>query len=372
MQFVIVFSPEFSGKFQRNGGDIRFIEGLLILNGQSEVLELFFLFGKDDSDSTALAFGALNVYFSIVQAYQLPHQHQTDTASRYFGVDGICSTEVHLEQFSLFFGGNSYSIIFDFQSPGTFHVINRNEYIAILGSILQSIGYDIFQDRVHLLFVEPYIHVAEIAFVSESDMFYGGIGLEIVVYLLDVSIQFIFCYVQMRGIYFCPFKVYQIGSHAQEGVDISQCHVHIVGLGFVQCLVFKHFFQRCLYQCQWRADIMRGIDKETGFLIGYLFLFSQCHDTETDNGHQYCQQDIAGYGPKTEPDGARNADVDASLFKIKIRLFLGYRPYVKFVIARGKVGEAEMPFFTQAVPVIVKAFQLPVESDIVRRVIIDG
>ena len=76
-------------------------------------------------------------------------------------------------------------------------------------------------------------------------MFYGGIGLEIVVYLLDVSIQFIFCYVQMRGIYFCPFKVYQIGSHAQEGVDISQCHVHIVGLGFVQCLVFKHFFQRC-------------------------------------------------------------------------------------------------------------------------------
>ena len=59
MQFVIVFSPEFSGKFQRNGGDIRFIEGLLILNGQSEVLELFFLFGKDDSDSTALAFGAL-------------------------------------------------------------------------------------------------------------------------------------------------------------------------------------------------------------------------------------------------------------------------------------------------------------------------
>ena len=114
MQFVIVFSPEFSGKFQRNGGDIRFIEGLLILNGQSEVLELFFLFGKDDSDSTALAFGALNVYFSIVQAYHLTHQHQTDTASRYFGVDGICSTEVHLEQFSLFFGGNSYSIIFDF------------------------------------------------------------------------------------------------------------------------------------------------------------------------------------------------------------------------------------------------------------------
>ena len=52
MQFVIVFSPEFSGKFQRNGGDIRFIEGLLILNGQSEVLELFFFFGKDDSDST--------------------------------------------------------------------------------------------------------------------------------------------------------------------------------------------------------------------------------------------------------------------------------------------------------------------------------
>lgn len=65
MQFVIVFSPEFSGKFQRNGGDIRFIEGLLILNGQSEVLELFFLFGKDDSDSTALAFGALNVYFPL-------------------------------------------------------------------------------------------------------------------------------------------------------------------------------------------------------------------------------------------------------------------------------------------------------------------
>ncbi len=115
MQFDIVFNPEFSGKFQRNGGDIRFIEGLLeSLTDRVKFLNCSFSLGKDDSDSTALAFGALNVYFSIVQAYQLPHQHQTDTASRYFGVDGICSTEVHLEQFSLFFGGKSYSIIFDF------------------------------------------------------------------------------------------------------------------------------------------------------------------------------------------------------------------------------------------------------------------
>ena len=94
-----------------------------------------------------------------------------------------------------------------------------------------------------------------------------------IVYLLYISIQFIFCYVQMGGIYFCPFKVYQIGSHAQEGVDILSAMCIFVGLGFGSVSCFKHFFQRCLYQCQWRADIMRGIDKETGFSSDIFFCF---------------------------------------------------------------------------------------------------
>ena len=88
-------------------------------------------------------FSALDIDFSVVQAYQLPYQHQADAASRYLGVDGICSTEVHLEQFSLFFGRDTYSIVLDFQPPGAFHIVYRNEYITIFRSILQGIGYDV-------------------------------------------------------------------------------------------------------------------------------------------------------------------------------------------------------------------------------------
>ena len=79
----------------------------------------------------------------------------------------------------------------------------------------------------------------------------------------------------MRGIYFCPFKVYQIGSHAQEGVDISQCHVHIVGLGFVQCLVFKHFFQTLLMCFQCILSLCLGF--RNGSVIEMLQFFFNCH-----------------------------------------------------------------------------------------------
>ena len=46
------------------------MDALLILDGQREALELFFLFGKGDSDSSPLMFSALDIDFSVVQAYQ--------------------------------------------------------------------------------------------------------------------------------------------------------------------------------------------------------------------------------------------------------------------------------------------------------------
>ena len=116
----------------------------------------------------------------------------------------------------MFFGWNPYAIVFDLQSPRISNVIYGNEYVTFFRSIFQGIGYDVLQDGVHFLFIEPHIHVTEVTFISERNVLYGSVCTENIVYLLYISIQFIFCYVQMGGIYFCPFEVYQIGGHVQE------------------------------------------------------------------------------------------------------------------------------------------------------------
>ena len=68
-------------------------------------------------------------------------------------------------------------------------------YASTFWCILQGVGYQVFQNRIHLILVKPGIHVAEITFISQADTFYVGISPESIDHFLHVGAQLIFGYI---------------------------------------------------------------------------------------------------------------------------------------------------------------------------------
>ena len=70
-------------------------------------------------------------------------------------------------------------------------------HFSAFGRILQCIGYDVFQDGIHLILIQPDVQIAEVAFISQGDMFYGCIRAEGVDDVGHVSLQLVFGYVEI-------------------------------------------------------------------------------------------------------------------------------------------------------------------------------
>lgn len=68
-------------------------------------------------------------------------------------------------------------------------------YIAAVRCIFQCVGYDILQNGIHLVLVQPYVQITETAFVGQVDVFYVCVWTECIDCLLHICAQFVFGYV---------------------------------------------------------------------------------------------------------------------------------------------------------------------------------
>ena len=106
-----------------------------------------------------------------------------------------------------------------------------NVYLTVGGSIFDGIWNQIFCDRVHLFFVEPYILIFKVAFVVEFDLFGFCITIKGMVYSFHIGIKFVFRYTKGGGVHIGFAEVYQIGGEAYQSVHVLHGCKHI-GLTF--------------------------------------------------------------------------------------------------------------------------------------------
>ena len=105
-----------------------------------------------------------------------------------FELMALLTSEMHFEKFLLFGSWNTYSRIFNLYIPVVFCSGSEDMYITSFGCIFQGIGYKILQDRIHFIFIKPYIHIAEITFISQADTFHFGIGAEDIYQFLHIRV----------------------------------------------------------------------------------------------------------------------------------------------------------------------------------------
>ena len=97
---------------------------------------------------------------------QVPYQHQTDTASRHFRIDGIAATEMKLEQFLLLAGWNTDSGILHFHAPRI--IVLWYEICTLPFSGVYFNAFDIIFFRIDSIFpCQPYIHIPELLYVRK-------------------------------------------------------------------------------------------------------------------------------------------------------------------------------------------------------------
>jgi hypothetical protein len=82
---------------------------------------------------------------------------------------------VHLEQLFLLVQWNADTRVTDFHVPGIFRFVSIDMHASAFGRVFQCIGYDILQNGVHLILIQPDIQIAEVAFVSQVDVLYGSV-----------------------------------------------------------------------------------------------------------------------------------------------------------------------------------------------------
>ena len=157
---------------------------LLAGSCQMRFSEALAVFRECYFDNRSLVFDAWQINLSFMQADELPYKHQSDTTSCYFGINSIAATEMKFEQFLLFVGRDADSCVSDFHAPWVRCFWNENLYISIFRSIFQCVRNDVLKDRFHLFFIKPYVHIPEITFISEVDMFDVGVLLERIEYFI--------------------------------------------------------------------------------------------------------------------------------------------------------------------------------------------
>ena len=149
-----------------------------------------------------------------MQPDKFPYQHQSDTTSRHFGVDGIAATEMKFEQL-LFVRWQEYQFPYPSLLHSTNHCFRKRKSVRYrfpVCILMRSKLY--FQDRFHLFLIKPHIHIPEIAFICKVDMLDIGVRLECVEYLSHEGIQFVFRNIQLRRVYIRSFEIDQIRRQA--------------------------------------------------------------------------------------------------------------------------------------------------------------
>ena len=162
----------------RRGDLFRFIVLFLLFGGSRTVYGLavaFLAFRERYFDAGAFSFGAGEVELSFMHMHEFPYKKQSDAAAGYFGIDGIAAAEVHLEQLFLLVQWNADTRVTDFHVPGIFRFVSIDMHASAFGRVFQCIGYDILQNGVHLILIQPDIQIAEVAFVSQVDVLYGSV-----------------------------------------------------------------------------------------------------------------------------------------------------------------------------------------------------
>ena len=82
---------------------------------------------------------------------------------------------MHLEQFLLLVQRNTDARIADLYAPGIFCFAGIYVHASAVGRIFQRVGYDVLQNRVHFVLIQPNVQIAEVAFVSQVDVLYGSV-----------------------------------------------------------------------------------------------------------------------------------------------------------------------------------------------------
>ena len=94
-------------------------------------METFAVFRERYLNHRSLIFHTRQINLAFMQPDKFPYQHQSDTTSRHFGVDGIAATEMKFEQLLLFAGRNTNSRILHFYTPRIIAFGNENLYVTV-------------------------------------------------------------------------------------------------------------------------------------------------------------------------------------------------------------------------------------------------